>query len=124
MVLVPLGELREPAFVGGFDLAQGAVRASRTTAMQATCSQPLAESSVFSKDWASRRLRMSRLWATSTFQAWGMGMKVPLAPAVVHHPNLDLVLQAQFGGGCCGHASVDEHHLEAPGLPVSGHLVQ
>src|SRR5215218_4056140 len=41
--------------------------------MQATWSQPVAEVVVFSNDFASRRARPSRPWATSTRQAWRMG---------------------------------------------------
>jgi len=45
-------------------------------AMQATWSQPVAEVVVFSNDFARRRERPRRPWATSTLQACRMGRKV------------------------------------------------
>ena len=47
--------------------------------MEATCSHPVAEVTVFSKQRARRRLRTRWPWATSTRQAWRMGRKT-LAP--------------------------------------------
>src|SRR3712207_1550533 len=51
--------------------------------MQATSSQPVAEAVVSSNDFARRRARPSRPWATSTRQAWRMGVRwhgEPTAP--------------------------------------------
>jgi hypothetical protein len=47
--------------------------------MQAIWSQPVAEVVVFSNDFASRRARPSRPWATSTRQAWRMGVATGVA---------------------------------------------
>ena len=50
--------------------------ACRTLAMQASCSHPVAESVEFSKLLANRRDRPNWPCATSTFQAWGNGLKI------------------------------------------------
>ena len=51
----------------------------KISVMEATCSHPVADATVFSKQRARRRRRTSCPWATSTRQAWRRGRKI-LAP--------------------------------------------
>src|SRR4051795_9629753 len=86
--------------------------------MQATWSQPVAEVVVFSNDFASRRARPSRPWATSTRQAWRIGRNTGCLSSPPTRPTPKPPRPPNLRAPAAGGAYRSEHRLlVAPPAP-------
>src|SRR3954463_2595624 len=90
--------------------------------MQAIWSQPVAEV-VFSNDFASRRARPSRPWATSTRQAWRMGRKHRLLVVPPDPPHFEALASAELACAGRGDATVQDQ-LEPVGDALPSQVLQ